>query len=128
LKLDQELWLAYEKFGTGQWKTMISNWTNVDRRVWFEEVKQRLPTPISVSTDTNSKETQQQRCETIVQDNLEHLKIITEQYQSEFLQVMIQMKLDDPNTDLEEKIEFFIQQHGRVIFPNYNTSKITHHK
>ena len=35
-KLDKDLWTVYFKSGTGQWETLESKKTNVDRRLWPE--------------------------------------------------------------------------------------------
>lgn len=102
LHIDEELWCAFEKFGAGQWETVTSKRTAVDRRVWFDDVKKYKPIDVSV-------ENQQKLYEITVQDRVAELKTRIQQYENEF-----KCKLDTDN-ELESKIDAFIEQYGMPV-------------
>lgn len=118
LQLDEELWNAFKKFGTGQWITTISErtiTTAVDRRVWFDEVKKKCIESI------NSR---QKLWETTIDEYLVQLNNDIEHYRHEFEQKQMQLQLDGTEIHIEEHIDAFIAQHGMPVLRDEFNYKI----
>ena len=107
-KLDKDLWTVYFKSGTGQWETLESKTTNVDRRLWPEQIKKLMPP----STQTTIVIDEQNICENIVHEGLQDIDKTIEQYQFDFVEK--KKCLIGFTDEMEQAIETFIEQYGDI--------------
>ncbi|CAF4379143.1 unnamed protein product, partial [Adineta steineri] len=63
IRIRQQLWTIYLKSGMGQWKTDESHRTNVDRRIWPEEVRTIMSLKLKNNNNNNNKQDEQKLCE-----------------------------------------------------------------
>jgi len=74
------------------------------------EVKKKMPSKKSNTTNISEETDQQKICETIVHEYLEELNSIIEQYQNEFNKK--KKDLIGYTDDMDKKMEAFVQQNG----------------
>lgn len=117
--LEQKLWNIYLKAGMGQWETVESMNTNVDRRIWSTQVK-RLITEHREQCQHNDMIDEHKLGETLVHQHLEDLNRRIEQYTIEYMNM--KKNCFGWTDSLEEIIIDFVYQHSIVPY----ATKIIH--
>ncbi|CAF4217810.1 unnamed protein product, partial [Adineta steineri] len=109
IRIRQQLWTIYLKSGMGQWKTDESHRTNVDRRIWPDEVRTIMLVKLKNNNNNNNQD-EQKLCEEIVYDYLERFTQAMNYYCEEF--TIRKNSLIGFTDEIEKIIETFVQQHG----------------
>ncbi|CAF4367976.1 unnamed protein product, partial [Adineta steineri] len=122
IRIRQQLWTIYLKSGMGQWKTDESHRTNVDRRIWPEEVRTIMLVKLKNNNNNNNQD-EQKLCEEIVYEYLEGFTQAMNYYCEEFTKR--KNNLIGFTDEIEKSIETFVQQHSIRSYQmklNYKTT------